>query len=150
MPRSPLSSFFLCLCLLSHGGGCLARAPEHSYSRMTPKPLEEVVFDLKLAISEYNFRLTAENRIGEAISIREQIPFPGARVFAFCNLRYAQRLLEIDPDYLLRMPCRAAVQRSGSHTTVSVQLLPEDDPPTHQIAVQINRILRAIVDEASE
>ncbi|GEM_PF-491818 len=148
--QSWLRCLVLALVFLSQA--CLAQQlPEHAYPRITTKSFDDTVFDLKVAISEHNFRLTAENRIGDAIARREHIPFPRASVFSLCNLHYAQRLIEIAPDYLLRMPCRIAVRRSAQgHTTIAAQLLPEDDPATGSIAMEINRILRAIVDEASE
>jgi uncharacterized protein (DUF302 family) len=120
------------------------------YRANADKPFDEVLDDLKVAISEHNFRLTGESRIGRAIAEREHIPFPRATALHFCNLEYARRLLQIDPAYLLHMPCRVTAYQQTDGVRVSTRLLPQDDPRTLAINQEINRILRAIVDEALE
>ncbi len=120
------------------------------YQAGADKPFDEVLDDLKVAISEYNFRLTGENRIGLAIARRGQIPFPRATVLHFCNLEYARRLLQLDPASLAHMPCRVTVYEQAGGVLVGAHLLPLDDPRSRGINREINRILRAIVDEALE
>lgn len=128
----------------------LADAQGPRYRVEADKPFDEVLDDLKVAISEHNFRLTGENRIGGAIARRGHAPFPHATVLHFCNLEYARRLLQIDPATLLHMPCRVTAYEKRGGVIVSTPLLPQDDPHTREISREINRILRAIVDEALE
>ena len=51
---------------------------QQPYTVSTEKSFDDVIDDLKFAISESNFRLTSENRIGAAISERTGKTFPPA------------------------------------------------------------------------
>lgn len=116
------------------------------YSRETNKGFDDIVEDLLVIIGEYNFRLNQHARIGKAIAERENTLFPNATVLHFCNLGYAKELLEIAPDYLLRMPCRVSIkQRKDKSSLIEVWLLPEDDKRTLEFAKKINTILKDIV-----
>ena len=127
-----------------------AEGLENRYRAETNKAFDEVVNDLKFAISEHNYRLTGENRIGEAIAEREKTSFPRASVIHFCNLTQAKEILDIAPDYLLHMPCRISVYEGSGHVFVEALLLPEDDQRVHAKATKINQMLRLIVDHAVE
>ena len=116
------------------------------FSKQTDKKFNDVIEDLVIVIAEHNFRLNQHARIGKAISQRNNIPFPQATVLHFCNLNYARQLLEIAPDYLLRMPCRISVwPENEENTIIEVWLLPEDDERTVAFAKKINAILINIV-----
>ena len=67
---------------------------EQSYSRSTEKNYDDVVDDLLFAISEQNYRITARNDIGSAISKRLDKPFPRSVIVHFCNLGEARRFLD--------------------------------------------------------
>lgn len=116
------------------------------YSKETKKDFDDVVEDLLISIGEHNFRLNQHARIGKAIAKRENIPFPAVTVLHFCNLDYAKQLLELAPDYLLRMPCRISIwQKEDKTTLIEVWLLPEDDKRTIKFSKKINTILKEIV-----
>ena len=112
------------------------------YTTDTDKQFDDVIEDLLVVIAENNFRLTQHSRIGKTIAKRNNIRFPSATVIHFCNLDYARQLLELAPDYLLRMPCRISIMPNKDKTiTIEVWLLPDDDQRTLEIAQKINRIL---------
>lgn len=116
------------------------------YSTETNKEFDDVIEDLLIGIAEHNFRLNQHARIGKAIAKRNNISFPQATVLHFCNLDYAKQLLEMAPDYLLRMPCRVSVwPKNAKSTIIEVWLLPEDDKRTVEFAKKINAILIDIV-----
>ncbi len=116
------------------------------FTTETNKKTDDVIEDLLIIIGEQNFRLNQHADIGKAIARRNNISFPDATVLHFCNLTYARQLLEIAPDYLLRMPCRIAVwAKNDSSTIIEVWLLPENDKRTLEIAKIINAILIKIV-----
>lgn len=116
------------------------------FSTETNKEFDDVIEDLLIVIAEHNFRLNQHARIGKAIAKRNNISFPQATVLHFCNLDYARQLLEMAPDYLLRMPCRVSVwPKSAKSTIIEVWLLPEDDKRTVEFAKKINAILIDIV-----
>ena len=56
---------------------------QQPYTVSTEKSFDDVIDDLKFAISESNFRLTSENRIGAAISERTGKTFPPAGSYTF-------------------------------------------------------------------
>lgn len=120
------------------------------YTTHTDKHFDDVIEDLLVIIAENNFRLTQHSRIGKTIAKRNNILFPPATVIHFCNLDYARQLLEIAPDYLLRMPCRISIMPNrDKSTTIEVWLLPDDDSRTQKIAKKINTILINIVTFAA-
>jgi uncharacterized protein (DUF302 family) len=121
------------------------RAPRYTVS--TSKPFEEVLADLEFAIGEHNFPMTGRDSIGAAIAERNAIAFPSATVLHFCNLEYARQLLELDPRYLLHMPCRIALYEQAGRVTIEARLLPESDPEA--VSARVNNILRAIVAESA-
>ena len=120
------------------------------YKLETEKPFDDVIEDLKFAISEHNFRLTSENKIGKAIAKREKILFPEATILHFCNLKIAQAFLEIDPEYLLRMPCRIAVRKSKNRVIIETWLQPETHNDLCRQAKEVNQILRSIVQSGAD
>lgn len=120
------------------------------YKLETEKPFNDVIEDLKFAISEHNFRLTSENKIGKAIAKRGKIPFPKATILHFCNLKIAQTFLEIDPEYLLRMPCRIAVRKAKNRIIIETWLQPETHKDLCRPVKEVNKILRSIVQSGAE
>lgn len=123
-----------------------------AYTQETDKEFDDIVEDMLVAIGEHNFRLTGHSRIGKSIAERNKSAFPLATVIHFCNLDYAKQLLEIAPDYLLRMPCRASIKQKIQGTNgsiIQVWLLPEDDERTKKFAKKINGILIDIVNASA-
>ena len=128
------------------GKGIIKNISVPIFSTETNKAFDDVIEDLLIVIAEQNFRLNQHARIGKAIAKRNNISFPQATVLHFCNLKYARQLLEIAPDYLLRMPCRISIwPKNDKSTIIEVWLLPEDDERTVEFAKKINAILINIV-----
>jgi uncharacterized protein (DUF302 family) len=126
-------------------------AGERRYKASVERPYEDVLEDVKFAISEKNFRLTGGNRIGGAISERhEEESLPESEVVHFCNLEYARKFLQSVPDYVRHMPCKVVIYENKDQVVVETELLPEDDPRVAELAEEVNQILRFIVDYATE
>lgn len=119
------------------------------YQGSTERSLDEVLLDVDIAITNHNYRITSRNRIGAAIAERLGESFPAADVIQFCNLEYARRLLEIDPGFIVYMPCQVAVYQVDASIVVSTWLLPGLPPPADEIGASINAVLRDIVDYAT-
>ena len=147
--RMPVVTLVLILVSLAACGPPPAQDRAPRYTAHTSKPFEEVLADLEFAIGEHNFRLTGRDRIGAAIAERNASAFPPATVLHFCNLEYARQLLEVDPRYLLHMPCRIALYEHADRVTVVARLLP-DDGPAPLLSNRVNDILKAIVSDAAE
>lgn len=120
------------------------------YVRETPAAFADVVFDLKFAITERNFRITGENAIGKGLRDRGYADFPDVEVIHFCSLERARTVLLLDLAYVAQMPCRVTVHRDGDRTVVTAVLLPgsHPDPRVVDFALEMNGLLREIVDFA--
>jgi len=121
-----------------------------AYTVSTQKSFDDVIEDLKFAISEANFRLTSENKIGAAISKQTGEPYPKARIIHFCNLEYARIFLNSEPNYLINMPCRVAVQQSQDRVIIQTWLQKSACPQLDKPVAEINSILKKIVDYGAE
>ncbi|SKA91210.1 Uncharacterized conserved protein, DUF302 family [Thiothrix eikelboomii] len=115
------------------------------YQKTTQKAFTAVIDDLVFAISQHNFRLTEQANIGRAIAEREEKDFPQLTVLHFCNLTYAQALLEKQLASSLQMPCRISVRQVGDQVVIETLLL-ADNAVQQALIDEINQILQAIVD----
>lgn len=119
------------------------------YQKEIERSYEDVLDDVKFAISEKNFRITGGNRIGGALAERHDEAFPLSDIIHFCNLEYARRFIRLVPDYLRHMPCKVVVYENDGKITVETELLPEDDSEVGKVAQEVNQILKFIVDYAT-
>ena len=128
----------------------LLDAATKRYVLSTNKPYDDVVEDIEFAISQNNFRITGRNEIGKAISQRTGNPYPQSVILHFCSLQAAQAIYDINPDYLLHMPCRIAVRKETSSVLIEARLIPENDPTVRERALEVNRMMRRIADYGAE
>ena len=124
----------------------------HYYQTITKKPYDDVLAELKIAITEQNFRITSHSRVGKVIRRRDNISFPNYDTIQFCNLTHAKTLLELSSDTLRHMPCSVVVYTENDTVVVKTRLLPTDtpDPRINTFSEKINGILKGIVDFAVE
>ncbi len=143
-----LVAAFLCLGVFASSDTCSPAVHQLS----TTRPFEDVIDDIELAITERNFRITGRNTIGKGIRKRGYPDFPDIEVIHFCSLEYAREVLELDPGFIVHMPCRITVHEQGGKVIVSAILLPEEhgNPKVTAFARGMNGLLRAIVDSALE
>ncbi|MEE9395522.1 MAG: DUF302 domain-containing protein, partial [Methylococcales bacterium] len=94
------------------------------YEVRTEKSYDDVLAELKIAITENNFRITAHSRIGKVIRQREKIDFPEYDTVSFCNLTHAKKLLLLEPDAVSHMPCTIVLYAQDGAVTVKTRLLP--------------------------
>ncbi len=136
--------------------GCAGQQPLsetiHYYQAESKKPFADVVAELKVAITEYNFRITAHNRLGKVIRQREGIAFADSEAIQFCNVAEAKRIIQISPGAVRHMPCNVVIYEEGGRVIVNTRLLPvdTDNPELNRISERINGKLKAIVDFAVE
>ena len=138
---------------------CAAREPSPLqrelvtyYQVETPKPYDEVLAELEVAIAEHNFRITGHSRVGKVIRERGAENFPEYDTVQFCNLTLAKTVLEITPHAIGYMPCNVVTYQFQGKTIVRTHLLPEDtdNPALNAFAKEMNPQLRQIVDFAAE
>jgi len=146
----------LILILVLAALNCACTEPEATaapvYRLVTDKSFEDVVFDLKFAISERNFRITGSNKIGKGLRERGYERYPDLEVIHFCSLERAREVLDLDPDYIAQMPCRIAVHEQGDKVIINAILLPENhsDARINEFAGEMNKLIRDIVAFAVE
>ena len=136
--------------------GCAAQHPTGEfvpyYQVETQKPYDDVLSELKVAIAEQNFRITAHSRIGKVIRDRGTPNFPDYDTIQFCNLTYAKTLLTLSPHSVRQMPCNIVTYQFEGKTIVNTHLLPSDtgNPKQDAFSRKMNGILKDIVDFAVE
>lgn len=133
--------------------GCAPVAPGEFvpyYQADTQKPYDEVLAELKSAIAENNFRITAHSRVGKVIRERGDKDFPDFDTIQFCNLTHARTMLLIEPAAIKYMPCNVVMYQRNGKTIVRTHLLPTDSdkPELNQLLRTMNQKLRDIVDFA--
>jgi uncharacterized protein (DUF302 family) len=150
MRSSARSARFFLLLVLCFVATTATAAERARYDRMAPaeKAFVDTVLDLEQAIGQHNFAVTGHNEIGEAVRRRGHPSFGDAAVVHFCNLEYARRVIEIDPTFILYMPCRIAVFEQNNRVHVASLLLPVDTSVAdfNTLAIEINRRIREIID----
>lgn len=144
-------SFFLAIWLLVFPALAPAAGEGDYFQVETTKPFQDLVDDLKLAISEKNFRLTGHNQIGKAIRERDGQPFPDYDLLQFCNLGYAKEYLQMNPDGIRNMPCTVAVYVKNGKVLLVARQLPTTtgNVALDQFGAKMNAILKDILNEAA-
>ncbi len=154
MCNSFLSTLLVCLLIGCSGAHTSQLDLDHIryYQQITDKPYDDVLAELKIAITEQNFRITSHSRVGKVIRERGNVDFPDYDTIQFCNLTHAKTLLEISAHSIRHMPCSVVVYTENDQVIVKTKLLPTDsqDPELNDFSQHINSMLRGIVDFAVE
>lgn len=124
----------------------------HYYQVETQKPYDEVLDELKSAIAENNFRITAHSRVGKVIRERGDKDFPEFDTIQFCNLTHARTMLLMEPEAIKYMPCNVVMYQRDGKTIVRTHLLPTDSdkPELNSFFGTMNEKLKEILDFAVE
>ena len=120
------------------------------YIVITQKPYDDVLDDLEFSISQHNYRITGRNQIGNAIAQSENIDYANSTIVYFCNLQAAREIYDINPEFLLHMPCRITLREERQSVIIEARLVPENDSELKEISLRINTMMRSIVDYAAE
>lgn len=148
--KSLLGSLIVLCFLISAPAGCSRKDPAF-VSTTTTKELQQVVDDAKFAITERNYRINIDLHIGKAIAERQRSGFPDYEVILFCNLSYAQEMLEIAPDFVRYCPQRLAIYDDGEKRIITASLIPENTPDKklNQVTGRVNALMAEIVEFAA-
>ena len=137
--------------------GCSSEADKsfnqgHYYQVETDKAFEEVLDDTIFAITERNFRITSHLHIGKAIRDRNNPDFPEYEVLLYCNLVYAKKMLDLDPDMINSCPGRITIRQSDDRIIITAPLWPEQmkDKSLKTHMQKMNVLIRDIVDYAAD
>lgn len=122
------------------------------YSVTTDKSLQEVLDDIEFAITERNLRITNRLHIGKTIRERGNSEFPDYEIILYCSLTFAEKILELNPDYINYCPGRITVRKNNNHVIITAPLWPDDinNVELRQLILQMNSQVRDIVDFATK
>ena len=122
------------------------------YQLSTEKALEEVLDDTVFAINERNFRITGHLHIGKGIRERKNPEFPDYEVLLYCNLDYAKKMLELDPEMINSCPGRITVRQDNEKVVITAPLwsvdMKNEELKLHM--QNMNVLVREIVDYAAD
>jgi len=152
-----ISLTVLVFALLFSQTGCSTEVDKHVnqsayYQLSTEKALEEVMDDTIFAITERNFRITGHLHIGKGIRDRKNPNFPDYEVLLYCNLVYAKKMLELDPEMISSCPGRITVRQDNEKVIITATLWPvemkNEELKSHM--QNMNVLAREIVDYAAD
>lgn len=137
------------LCLIGCAGAPSGECVPY-YQAETRKPYDEVLDELKSAIAENNFRITAHSRVGKVIRERGDKDFPEFDTIQFCNLTHARTMLRMAPEAIKYMPCNVVMYQRNGKTIVRTHLLPtdSDNKELNRFLGTMNIKLKEIIDFA--
>lgn len=145
---------FIVFFILLIGLGYFIETPDqpHYYQLETDKPIEEVLDDAIFAITERNFRLTNHMHIGQAIRNRINSNFPDYEVLLYCNLSYAKKILELDPNMINSCPGRLIIRQDKDKIRITAPLWPEqmENNELRLLIQKMNKFIREIVEYAAD
>lgn len=147
--------FGICLVFilsLIPGTDSKAHGQNDHYSVTTDKSLQEVLDDIEFAITERNLRITNRLHIGKTIRDRGNTEFPDYEIILYCSLTFAEKMLEMNPDYINYCPGRITVRKSNNHVIITAPLWPDDinNVELKQHISEMNKQVREIVDFATK
>lgn len=152
VPNSMLSSAMIMAVLLSFTTVTYGNGYEVNYEKTTDKSLQEILEDIEFAITEHNLRIVDRLHIGQAIQTRGNRDFPDYEIILYCNLTFAENMLELDPSLINVCPGRVTVRSTGNSYIISAPLWPEQSRNVNlnKIMHDMNNIVRKIVDYAAQ
>ncbi len=155
LTKSPSIVFIYILFFLL--SGCSAENDNHIeqthyYQLSTDKVFEEVLDDTIFAITERNFRITGHLHIGKGIRDRKNPEFPDYEILLYCNLVYAKKMLELDPDMISSCPGRITVRQQNEKVIITTPLWPVNmrNKELKSHMQKINVLIHEIVDYAAD
>ncbi len=126
---------------------------ESLYSVSSNKSFTDAAEDAAFAISERNFRITNTLRIGNAIRERGTENYLDYDVILFCNIQYAELMIDADPYYVNYCPGQITISEvSENQVIISAPLVPlhGSNNELNELVQEINRLVVESVDFAAE
>ena len=118
----------------------------------TNKTFMDATEDAAFAISERNFRITNTLRIGHAVRERGRDEFPENDVILFCNIHYAELMLDLESDYVNHCPGRITIREApDDEVIISAPLVPlhENNQELNSFINEVNQfVIERVVFDA--
>lgn len=124
------------------------------YTVETDKSFEQAATDLDAAVRRHQFGVLHVHDLGATLR-NKGIDFADqCKVFEVCSPQQAAKVLDIDMQLNMALPCRISVYSKDSKTYIGMirpeQMLAQlsDDPRLATIAAEVERATRTMIDEA--
>ena len=123
------------------------------YTVETAKSVEQATADVERLSAEKSFRVLATHDVAATLASKgfEREPM---RIVEICNAKQAYQVLKADPKISLMLPCPISVYAENGKTYISMmlptvisQFYPQAD--VKAVAIEVERVMREIVEEAS-
>ena len=124
------------------------------YTVETPKSFEQAAADLDAAVKRHNFGVLHVHDLGTTLRSKGIDFAHQCKVFEVCSPQQAAKVLDIDMQLNMALPCRISVYAKGGKTQIGMirpeQMLAQlsDDPRLNTIAAEVERATREMIDEA--
>jgi len=125
---------------------------ELDYTQKTKKNFDEIVAKIEELTAEKQFRVLHIHNVQQTLQEKglERGPF---KIIEICNAKFAHKALGATPDVGLFLPCKINVYTRGGETVISAmnpRMISEffDNPELKELAEEVDKIVRSIVDEA--
>ncbi len=123
-----------------------------SYTVRIKKSYDAVIDDLKDSIMDHNYKIVNVSDIQKGISGRTGAPPIGKyKIYEFCNLSLAEKLLTKDLRFGVLMPCRANIYEDRGEVVIMTMrptfvVKTFGDPSLMGLAEQVEKEMKEIID----
>ncbi len=124
------------------------------YTVETSKSFEQASTDLDAAVKRHQFGVLHVHDLGTTLRSKGIDFADQCKVFEVCSPQQAAKVMAIDMQLNMALPCRISVYSKGGKTYLGMirpqQMLAQlsDDPRLATIAAEVERVTREMIDEA--
>ena len=124
------------------------------YTVATEKTFEQAVVDLDAAVRRHQFGVLHVHDLGATLRGKGIDFTDECKVFEVCSPQQAAKVMAIDLQLNMALPCRISVFAKNGKTRIGMippeQMLAQlsTDPRLGEIAAEVDRATRAMIDEA--
>jgi uncharacterized protein (DUF302 family) len=124
------------------------------YTVETDKSFEQAATDLDAAVKRHQFGVLHVHDLGTTLRNKGINFADQCKVFEVCSPQQAAKVLDIDMQLNMALPCRISVYSKDGKTHIGMirpeQMLAQlsDDPRLATIAAEVERATREMIDEA--
>lgn len=124
------------------------------YTVATNKPFEQAATDLEAAVTRHQFGVLHVHDLGTTLRSKGIDFADQCKVFEVCSPQQAAKVLDIDMQLNMALPCRISVYTKSGKTRIGM-IKPErmlaqlsGDPRLATIAAEVESATRSMIDEA--
>lgn len=124
------------------------------YQKTTNKPFEQASEDLQAAVKKHDFGVLHVHDLGNTLRSKGIDFKEECHVLEVCNPAQAEKVLSIDMQLNMALPCRISVWTENGVTKLGMikpeQMLSDlsDDDRLHAIAKDVEQATKSMIDEA--